>query len=487
MTIPAIVASDADPVGTLLAGLAPDGPLHLLPVGFYVCDPAGVVLGYNRRAAELWGRAPGPGDELSVRFCGAHRLYRSDGLPVAPEVSLMAQALAAGTPLRGDVVIERPDGTRVRTLAVVDILRDAEGAIRGAVSCLTELPVGSPGSDAAAEDEEMLSARRLAAIVESSDDAILAKDLDGIIMSWNTGAEQLFGYRPEEVIGRSVTMLIPAERNEEEPAILARIRRGERIEHYETVRRCKDGSVVDISLSVSPMKDRSGRIIGASTIARDVTEKKRAEERQRLLLREMDHRVKNLFALSSSIVALSARSATTAAELAAAVRERLGALTRAHLLTLPETGDPTGEGRAATTLHTLLRTIVSPYEERADGGPSRVDIRGADVPVAGGAVTSLALLLHEFATNAAKYGALSAPGGRVTIDCTAGGDEVGLTWVEIGGPPVARPGVVEGFGTLLGRATVKGQLGGDIVRDWRPDGLVIRLSVRRDRLAAGAP
>src|SRR5690606_17444073 len=116
--------------------------------------------------------------------------------------------------------------------------------------------------------------RRLAAIVESSDDAILAKDLDGIIMSWNTGAEQLFGYRPEEVIGRSVTMLIPAERNEEEPAILARIRRGERIEHYETVRRCKDGSVVDISLSVSPMKDRSGRIIGASTIARDVTEKK---------------------------------------------------------------------------------------------------------------------------------------------------------------------------------------------------------------------
>src|SRR4029077_13879103 len=98
-------------------------------------------------------------------------------------------------------------------------------------------------------------AQRLASIVESSDDAILSKDLNGIFMSWNQGAERLFGYSADEMIGKSVTILIPAERQDEEPKILDRIRRGERIEHYETIRLRKDGSLVDISLSVSPVKD----------------------------------------------------------------------------------------------------------------------------------------------------------------------------------------------------------------------------------------
>jgi PAS domain S-box-containing protein len=103
----------------------------------------------------------------------------------------------------------------------------------------------------------------LAAIVESSDDAIVSKDLDGIIQSWNTGAERLFGYRAAEVIGRSISILVPADRPDEEPGILARIRRGERVEHYETVRVRKDGGSIDVSITVSPIRDESGRIIGA--------------------------------------------------------------------------------------------------------------------------------------------------------------------------------------------------------------------------------
>src|SRR3546814_4855600 len=122
-------------------------------------------------------------------------------------------------------------------------------------------------------------ARRLAAIVESSDDAILAKDLDGTIMSWNAGAERLFGYTEDEVIGRPVTILLPEERLDEEPEILRRIRRGERVEHYETVRRHKDGSPIDISLTVSPVKDGAGRIVGASKIARDLTDRDRKSTR----------------------------------------------------------------------------------------------------------------------------------------------------------------------------------------------------------------
>ena len=131
------------------------------------------------------------------------------------------------------------------------------------------------------------TSRLLASIVESSDDAIISKDLDGIISSWNYGAERVFGYKADEVIGKPVTILLPLDRYDEEPAILERIRSGRSVDHYETVRRRKDGKLIDISLTISPIRDESGRIIGASKIARDITEEKRAhEERARLLERE---------------------------------------------------------------------------------------------------------------------------------------------------------------------------------------------------------
>ena len=118
----------------------------------------------------------------------------------------------------------------------------------------------------------------LSAIIESADDAIISKTLDGIITSWNKGAERIFGYTAGEAIGQPVTILIPADHPDEEPAILARLRAGERIEHYETVRVRKDGTLVNISLTVSPIRGPDGSIIGASKIARDITDRKRAEE-----------------------------------------------------------------------------------------------------------------------------------------------------------------------------------------------------------------
>ena len=139
---------------------------------------------------------------------------------------------------------------------------------------------------------------RLAAIVESSDDAIISKDLNGIITSWNEGAERVFGYAPLEVIGKSITILIPPDHLDEEPGILARIRQGERISHYETVRQTKDGKLLDISLSVSPLKDASGKVVGASKIARDITARKQAVrllDQQRRRLESLD-RVSRLIA-----------------------------------------------------------------------------------------------------------------------------------------------------------------------------------------------
>jgi PAS domain S-box-containing protein len=328
-----------------------------------------------------------------------------------------------------------------------------------------------------------LDARRLAAIVESSDDAIVAKDLDGVITSWNQGAERLFGYTSDEVVGKPVTILIPADRhNEEEPALLARIRRGERIDHYETVRRRKDGSLVEISLTVSPIKSSDGRIVGASKIARDITERRHAQERQQLLLREMDHRVKNLFALVGGVVSFAARSATTPEELASTVGARLAALARAHDLTLSSARGSSEPAARSTTLHALVATILSPYEDHSPSGSGRVSIVGPDVTLTGGVVTSLALLLHEFATNAAKYGAFSTSSGRVDVECSEDEQQFILTWRERGGPTVTQGEDGEGFGTLLARATVKDQLGGEMVRVWKPEGVTIGLSVPRERL-----
>ena len=123
----------------------------------------------------------------------------------------------------------------------------------------------------------------LSAIVDSSDDAIISKNLDSIITSWNKSAERLFGYTAEEVIGQPITILIPPDRLEEEPEIISRLKRGERVDHFETVRRCKDGSLIDISLTISPLQDATGNIVGASKIARDTTEMKRADRAHRLL------------------------------------------------------------------------------------------------------------------------------------------------------------------------------------------------------------
>jgi PAS domain S-box-containing protein len=373
-----------------------------------------------------------------------------------------------------ETVRRRKDGSLIEISVTVSPIKYAEGRIIGASKIARDITER--------RRTEQLT-RRLASIVESSDDAIASKDLDGIIRTWNPGAERLFGYTAEEVIGKPVTLLIPMDRHDEEPDILSRIRRGERIDHYETVRRRKDGSLVEISLTVSPIKDAEGTVVGASKTARDITERRRAQEQQNLLVREMSHRVKNLFAVASGLVTLSARSARTPADMAEAVRERLGALARAHGLTRPglmNGGEKPGQD---TTLHALVQTIFAPYvapERSKDHG--FYIITGPCLPIGGNAVTSVALVMHELATNAAKYGALSSPGGYIHIDWSVKKDELLLTWKEHGGPSIDGPAEHEGFGSSLVRRLVTDQFGGQLSYDWKSKGLNIRLSVPVDRL-----
>jgi PAS domain S-box-containing protein len=244
--------------------------MELCPMAAYaVRAPDGVIAWFNSRAAELWGRAPVIGD-TGERFCGAYRLYHPDGTHMAHCDTPVALALEKGISVHEqEVVIEKPGGSRVTVSVHIDPIRDENGAIVGVVNFFYDITERKR-----AEEVQ----RRLAAIVESSDDGIVSKDLNGIITSWNAGAQQIFGFTPEEAIGQPITLIIPAELQYEEKQILSRLRNGERIDHYETIRVNKDGSRLHVSLTISPLRNSEGRVVGASKIARDITEQKRIQE-----------------------------------------------------------------------------------------------------------------------------------------------------------------------------------------------------------------
>ena len=440
---------------------------ELGPVAVYSCDAAGVIQQFNRRAAELWGREPAPGD-TDERFCGSHKLFRPDGSFMPHDLCPMAEVIAGKIPAARDaeVIIERPDGSRLTVIVNIRPLKNERGQITGAINCFYDITERTQAEQARKEISDQLavelagtrrlqetSARlihggdthalyqqildaaiaimhsdmaslqrldekknalsllawhgfhkqsaafwgwvrldsgsscavalrqaqrivvpdietfepmqgtpdlgeyrrseiravqstplmsrsgrllgmisthwrkphqpgerelrlmdvlarqaadliersqteeiraKLAAIVQSSDDAIISKDLNGIITSWNHGAERLFGYTAEEAIGRPVTTLMPPDRVDEEPGILERIRRGESVEHYETVRQRKNGVRIDVSITVSPITDDDGKVIGASKIARDITERKRTDEALRqsqVLLADRAHQL----------------------------------------------------------------------------------------------------------------------------------------------------------------------------------------------------
>jgi PAS domain S-box-containing protein len=273
--------------------------LDALPAAVYVTDAEGTIVYFNRAAAELAGREPAIGE----KWCVSWRLYSADGTPLPHDQCPMAVALREKRAVRGiEAIAERPDGTRVPFIPYPTPLFDANGELIGAVNLLVDISDRRGAEAQIRSQAERLASvsqarQQLSAIVESSDDAIASKDLNGTIVSWNRGAERLFGYTAAEIIGQPVTILIPEDRLNEEPGILARIRAGERIEHYETVRRRKDGSLIDISLTVSPVRDDDGRIVGASKIARDVGARKRTEA---ALARHIDEQG-TLFALSDGL------------------------------------------------------------------------------------------------------------------------------------------------------------------------------------------
>ncbi len=452
---------------------------------------------------------------------------------------------------------------------------------------------------AMARDSQLLTA-----VVQSSQDAIVSKNLNGIIQTWNGGAERLFGYTAEEMVGSPVTRLIPDDRMSEEPRIIERISRGERVEHFDTIRRRKDGSLVDVSLSISPVRDGSGKIIGASKIARnisgrkrmeerlrrseeefrsmaenisqlawmtdregwiywynkrwfdftgttleemqgwgwqkvhhpdhvdrvtglfkrhiesgepwedtfplrgadgeygwflsraqpirddsgkiirwfgtntDITEQKRAEEQRILLINELNHRVKNTLATVQSLASQSFRKAEDPSQARQAFEARLHALARAHDIL-------TAQNWEGATLSTTVERAMEPFSEQ-----DRMTWGGPHVWLSPKQTLAFSLGLHELATNASKYGALSGDVGQVTITWAMQNEVEGrrmveLVWEESGGPVVERPAET-GFGMRLIERSLSRDLGGDVDLDFNAEGVraVLRSPVEPARSRA---
>src|ERR1051325_2780828 len=208
--------------------------LEALPAAIYTTDAQGRITSYNDEAVRFSGRVPQLGSDS---WCVTWKLYRTDGTPLPHDQCPMAIALKEGRPVRGvSAIAERPDGTRVHFMPYPTPIKDASGKGIGAINMLVDITPQRVAEEVQA---------RLAAIVESSDDAIVSKSLEGIIRTWNRGAERLFGYSAEEAVGKPITLIIPTERRAEEDMVLGKVRRGEIVDHFETVRRAKDGRLLD--------------------------------------------------------------------------------------------------------------------------------------------------------------------------------------------------------------------------------------------------
>jgi PAS domain S-box-containing protein len=403
--------------------------LQTLPVVVYMTDAEGRITFYNEAAAELWGHRPEIGTD---RWCGSWRLYWPDGRPLPHDECPMAVTLKEGRAVRGaEAILERPDGTRIPFIPFPTPLRDASGQLTGAINVLVNI---------AERKQAEIKSAWLAAIVTSSDDAVIGKTLDGTVTSWNAGAARIFGYEESEMVGQSITRIIPPDLRAEEQQILAQLKQGKRIEHFETVRMAKDGHRIDVSLTVSPVRDKSGMLVGASKVGRDISERKRAEETRRLLLNELSHRVKNTLATVQSIARQTLHRARSPAEFVSTFSGRVQALARAHTLLT----ENTWQGAE-------MMGLVRDQLQLGGVDDSRISCSGPLITLDPQAALHLALVLHELGTNARKYGSLSVPRGRLSVNWgmqTNGGRHILLDWTERDGPEVHAPSE-RGFGTTL--------------------------------------
>jgi PAS domain S-box-containing protein len=569
----------------------PTGLLEWLPIGICCCDRDGTLVQYNRRAAELWGYTPTPGDPR-FRYCGAYAAYRATGEPLTPSDAPVSEVLRTGKPIRDrELVLERPDGSRIAIRCNADPLFDDDGAVVGAVNCfqdiskhkrteeklreqdqrlaatyehaaiaisevdadgrllrvnetvcaitgysrdelltMTVFDVTHPEDRARDKDtyvsqatsdqdryvvekrlickngrviwvsvassvvrdsagrflygirvmqditerkrvEEILrqSERQHRELIEALPAAVYTTDAEGRLTYYNQGAVDLWGFQPDLDNARwcgSWRLCWPdgtPMRHDECPMAVA-LKERRPIRGAEAVAERPDGTRVPFIPYPTPLYDGSGALVGAVNMLVDISERKQAEARQRLLIEELNHRVKNTLATVQSLASQTAREAQSLDDYCVRLEGRLFALSKAH-------DQLSRRNWEHADLMEIVTAGFAPYQEDQD---ARITISGDPIRLNPKAALTFAMICHELTTNAAKYGALSQPSGRLDIAWKRTLDEnrpmLGFRWQESGGPPVAVP-ARRGFGTLLVERGVRIELGGSATLRFDPAGV----------------
>jgi len=427
--------------------------------GIALGDLTGKLLSVNDHFCRIVGR---PRDELiGIRM---QEITFADDLP--ENQRLFQHMVQTGESFEIEKRYVRGDGSLVWVANSVSAIRDDGGNMSQAVAISVDI-----GERRHAQEIE----KHLASMIASSNDAIMGIDLDMKITSWNAAAEKLYGYSQDEVVGRSVLMLVPDGRQEEEPRILTEVRAGRFVEPYEKQRRRKDGRLVEVLLSVSPIRDANGRVIGASKTAHDITARKDAERLKSILVNELHHRVKNVLATVTAIARQTLGRDKANHEEVEAFTSRLASLSRAQDLLVHADWQH-------ADLKAVMQQALSPYPVDA------IQIGGPSVPLPPRAVVSLSLALHELATNAAKYGALSAPGGQVSISWQfepLADNRLRIVWEERGGPEVAPPRR-RGFGSTLIERLLSAELKGETKFVYEKSGVICVIEAEMSKDDDGA-
>jgi PAS domain S-box-containing protein len=444
------------PPGALGAMLrASEGILDMLPVATFICDAKGAILQYNRHAAEIWGHIPQPG-ETHEQFTASARFFDIDGNPL--QRSELAEVLATGKPARDvERIVERMDGRRVIVSLNIDPLRNAKGEMVGAVNCFLDI-TERKHTDAALDLSRRLTLeqeQRLAATYEHAAIGISEVAPDGRFLRVNEAICAITGFSREHL--QSNRMFTHTHRDDADAD-----REGFRkqvsgeLDFYSVEKRFirKDGRVIWMSVRSSPVRAADGQLLYLVRVVQDITEHKASEQRQKLLIDELNHRVKNTLATVQSLASQTARGAPTPQDFRESFEGRLIALSKAH-------DQLTRHHWESAELREILSASIAPY---AGTGPERIVLRGEDIVLRPRAVLTLAMTFHELITNAAKYGALSLPGGRIEIRWQLAGDGDGhqllrIDWVEQKGPVVSEP-QQRGFGSKLIEGGIAAELGG---------------------------
>jgi len=449
--------------------------LDLIPVATFICDLEGRIVRYNRRVVEIWGREPEPGD-THEHFTAQSKFYSADGQQLPH--SRLKEVLTTGKAVRDEqIMVERPNEPRLTILVNIDPLFDSDGKLVGVINCAQDITEHKRALEALETNRVHLRQQeeRWQATYEHAAIGIVEVDADGRFLRVNEAICGISGFSRDELLGLKLFTRTHPEDGGADEELYRRQVSGE-FSFYSFEKRFirKNGRVIWCAIRSSTVRDAEGKFLYSVRVVQDINERKEAEERQKLLIDELNHRVKNTLATVQSLAMQTSRGTASVDEFRQALDGRLIALSYAH-------DQLTRRHWKSADLFDIVQSVTSPYTSQAR---NQIEIAGERIVISPRAGLTLALAFHELTTNAAKYGALSTSSGRIEVHWkilreSSKPPRLCIEWRESGGPPVMPPART-GFGSRFIAGSVATELRGIARLAFESEGLRCTIEIPVD-------